>query len=420
MKTRIRLTAFFSKKRKYLTFNIVIFFMASLLGFGMLEVAARILWRVEFNKRLELLLHGFDHIDRRRMMVVPTAGISKTVHELSENLKAQNKKIGLKLLQRCVEEYNLSDDFKIFQINSHGFKGPEFDIPKPNSVFRILAIGDSCTWGPNYDMLNYPRIMESELRRRKGNGKKIEVVNAGVLGFNLESVLKRMDEYLKVEPDLVTFYIGWNRTIHRADPKKNRFLYRHSAFYKLFYHGLVNRSGLSGPKSEHIGKGTYFDKNEPLITMLRRHDFSYDIKDLSQIIRTFKREYPDCRFAVITLAGLFDERVEPDKEALNKAYRTAFTNNLFSWVVLVRKYNEELRAFCSGRDILLIDFEAWALENFIPRSEHYVDPVHLSNQAYEKMGKFFAEEILSRIMQNYSTLNTSDYKEYSGSLTSAV
>ncbi|MDH4186977.1 MAG: SGNH/GDSL hydrolase family protein [Nitrospira sp.] len=93
-------------------------------------------------------------------------------------------------------------------INSKGFIGPEFEAEKPKDVYRIFSIGDSCTFG-NMDVV-YPGLVHTRLNA-EGNGKKFEVLNAGVEGYHSGFALARLKEdVLQYNPDLVTIYVGWN------------------------------------------------------------------------------------------------------------------------------------------------------------------------------------------------------------------
>ncbi|MBL7197998.1 MAG: hypothetical protein ISS47_07850, partial [Candidatus Omnitrophica bacterium] len=48
-------------------------------------------------------------------------------------------------------------------INSLGFRGKEFKKEKGNGVFRIIALGDSCTFGVGVKGTTYPEILEEQL-----------------------------------------------------------------------------------------------------------------------------------------------------------------------------------------------------------------------------------------------------------------
>ena len=50
-----------------------------------------------------------------------------------------------------------------FRINSKGFVGPEFDSHPPAGVYRIIAVGDSCTFTTGVWNVAYPAILASSL-----------------------------------------------------------------------------------------------------------------------------------------------------------------------------------------------------------------------------------------------------------------
>ncbi|MGC4095540.1 MAG: SGNH/GDSL hydrolase family protein [Nitrospira sp.] len=100
----------------------------------------------------------------------------------------------------------LSDGRNI-RINSKGFIGVEFEDKKPQGVYRIFTLGDSCTFGGDWDM-SYAAFLG---KRLNAASKNFEVINAGIEGYNSEYALGRLkDDILKYSPDLVTIYIGWN------------------------------------------------------------------------------------------------------------------------------------------------------------------------------------------------------------------
>lgn len=95
-------------------------------------------------------------------------------------------------------------------VNSMGFVGPEFSKQKPADTLRIIALGDSCTFAGGWYDITYSGLLARFLKERHPN-KRIEVINAGISGFNSEFALARLrDELLEYQPDLVTLYIGWN------------------------------------------------------------------------------------------------------------------------------------------------------------------------------------------------------------------
>jgi len=86
--------------------------------------------------------------------------------------------------------------------NSLGLRGPEIG-PKPAGVRRVLALGDSFTFGHAVEASEaWPAVLQELLDAR--GGPRYEVVNAGIGGYGTAQQLLLYDELQsRVEPDLV-------------------------------------------------------------------------------------------------------------------------------------------------------------------------------------------------------------------------
>ncbi|HET6372593.1 MAG TPA: GDSL-type esterase/lipase family protein [Candidatus Polarisedimenticolia bacterium] len=95
--------------------------------------------------------------------------------------------------------------------NSEGYNTPEAAREKPAGTFRILALGDSSTFGWGVDTESaYPHVLERMLRERHP-GLGIEVVNLGVCGYSsFQGLIVLKQEALPYQPDLVTLSYGSN------------------------------------------------------------------------------------------------------------------------------------------------------------------------------------------------------------------
>jgi lysophospholipase L1-like esterase len=95
------------------------------------------------------------------------------------------------------------DNTLTFALNNHGHRGPDFDVPKPDGIYRIVVLGDSFTFGEGVRLEHiFTTRLNERLRARVSDS--IEVVNAGTGAWSTDSEIR----YLKAralawEPDLV-------------------------------------------------------------------------------------------------------------------------------------------------------------------------------------------------------------------------
>ncbi|MBN1313498.1 MAG: hypothetical protein JXB30_18975 [Anaerolineae bacterium] len=159
----------------------------------MLEVGLR-LWFGARGTRLEQMMY----IDDRATIDVHTAQL-----------------IGVPYLN-----YTLNPSWE--DVNQRGIRGDLVAVPKPEGVYRILALGGSTTFGHG---LSYEEAWPAQLQRilRDDYGySNVEVLNLGVPGYySLDSVVSLATRGLAHEPDLVIVYDGLNDAMIRIyqDPE---------------------------------------------------------------------------------------------------------------------------------------------------------------------------------------------------------
>ncbi|KAA3631245.1 MAG: SGNH/GDSL hydrolase family protein [Calditrichaeota bacterium] len=96
-----------------------------------------------------------------------------------------------------------------YHINSKGMRGDEID--KSKKGIRILAVGNSCTfgWGVEDDSIWTTRL--SRKLQSEFPAKDIEILNCGVPGYSsYQGKIYFEKELLKLNPDIVTIMFGWN------------------------------------------------------------------------------------------------------------------------------------------------------------------------------------------------------------------
>jgi lysophospholipase L1-like esterase len=96
-------------------------------------------------------------------------------------------------------------------INSLGLRGTTPETPKPAGSIRVLAIGDSTTfgWGVG-DQETYCAELE-RLLRHEFPGRRIEVINGGVAAYDLRHDARLLKYFApRLQPDIVLVGLYWN------------------------------------------------------------------------------------------------------------------------------------------------------------------------------------------------------------------
>jgi lysophospholipase L1-like esterase len=137
---------------------------------------------------------------------------------------------------------------------SLGLRGAE--VPRRKTGFRILALGDSTTFGLGVDDdQTWPAILQSLLRER--SRKEVEVLNAGVPGYTSFQGLRWLrSRGLSLQPDLVLATFGFNDAdswSSRSDIETARILAIHQweepLLHSRLYTGLKSLLSRAAPVS---------------------------------------------------------------------------------------------------------------------------------------------------------------------------
>ena len=115
-------------------------------------------------------------------------------------------------------QYTLGDNQ--VSLNSKGLRDEEIDYPKPAGERRILALGDSVTFGWGTDQGDsFADRMEPLLQQRTGD--HWQVINAGVNGYNTEQEQRWLQtEGLRYQPDIVLLTYVINDADAPIDPNE--------------------------------------------------------------------------------------------------------------------------------------------------------------------------------------------------------
>jgi lysophospholipase L1-like esterase len=178
------------------------------------------------------------------------------------------------------------------RINREGLRGPEIG-PKAPGTLRVLALGDSFTFGVGAkEGQTFPARLQSLLR---GGGRPAEVLNAGAPGFGVPDEaawFRRWGRPLAPDLILITVFVGNDLQDAAPGPKPmavdgalvmpgersgslSRWFYYHSQLFVL-----IKNSSLGGSLRRLLGRP------EPLETRQQREEFAiYDKAALPEPVR---------------------------------------------------------------------------------------------------------------------------------------
>lgn len=158
--------------------------------------------------------------------------------------------------ERAVFEYKPGIRFEngFYEINSHGFRGPEVSPEKQPGTFRVAALGDSYTFGESVaaGQLWHDHLGE---RLQQYLGQPVEVLNFGVQAYNSRNQLGLLEsKVLAFEPDLVVLghlvnddlwsfirNVRGSLVFHFEDDPDQRIPLPRSLKQRLYAHSLLYR-----------------------------------------------------------------------------------------------------------------------------------------------------------------------------------
>jgi len=281
------------------------------------------------------------------------------------------------------------------QVNSRGFVGPEFAEPRPAGVKRIVALGDSCTFGQGTGVETYPAQLS--LRLNHGvNPEPYQVINAGIEGMNSELALRRLQSKVTpLKPDVVTVYLGWNDLMKfnpSGQTERPGFaiiarmmdrLWLVKGMRKLVFFYL--RPAMGAPRTGPSSRTGAFDGYRPA-------EFE---RNLRTIIDTARRS--GAKVVVLTLPSVVSDDMSVDD--LRRAfvvfpyYSSAYAVGDF--VDLIESYNRTIRQVATAQDVPIVDL-AKEINSRPDRRQLFLDTMHANQKGRELIADILARELRER------------------------
>ncbi|MCX8064917.1 MAG: SGNH/GDSL hydrolase family protein [Candidatus Hydrogenedentes bacterium] len=295
-------------------------------------------------------------------------GLILTAKEIKDNypfsLQSSNPAVGADspwLVPFYAYKTNWKIEGTIAQYNNFGFRDDDIIVPKPEGVVRIVCIGGSTTEEGNSNYATYPNIME---RKLKGyfNTDKIDVVNAGICGIRSFGELRRIWDYLALQPDLILYYNAVNDICYHYIPQwvKMPNPYKKWLASSALLNFIFNAKNL--PSEEYIAN--YFREN--IFTHLGAMNCACKSKGAEMAVCSFA--YPTLKWYELVAKLYCDFNIR------NVWISTENPITFRTYTKVIDIYNSELRKFCEEENILYIP----VAEEFKASMDHFFDICHMT------------------------------------------
>lgn len=250
----------------------------------------------------------------------------------------------------------------IAQYNNFGFRDDDIAIPKPEELLRIICIGGSTTEEGNSNDMTYPNIMEQKLKKYFQT-ERIDVINAGICGFRSFGEVRRINDFLNLQPNMLVYYNAINDICYHDIPY---WLKLHNSYKKIIIHSslltrILNRWLL--PSDEYIAD--YFQKT--ILRNLGAINCACKKQNVQMAICSFA--YPKIKWYEFVTRLYYDFNILNVWVSLENVMITFDT-----YVKVIQIYNRELKKFCEKENILYIP----VAEEFNAGADHFFDICHMT------------------------------------------
>lgn len=296
-------------------------------------------------------------------------------------------------LERSMEQFDYLSGWELkpgyasedVRINCDGFRGQELI---RGDFQKVMCLGDSLTFGSAGENNAYPHALQVELM--KNYSVPIEVINAGVSGHTIYSMLLRLKRNMRYKPDVVIILAGWedlfSEDITRYQDNRQPF----SSYWHIDSQKNV-RFHVWSLLRETIGTGNR--KPFPLSYTPDEFvpfNFEYNLTKIIDCIQKYS-----ARAVLVTLPKFIPD--DPSlilSENRKKIVLPDFIEegDLESFLKVYESYDTIIRALASEKNIPLIDAKHM-VEELDTRDKLFKDTGSLSAEGYLTLGRFIASEL---------------------------
>ena len=283
--------------------------------------------------------------------------------------------------------------------NSKGFLGPEFESEKPAGGYRIVVLGDSCTFMPVRG--NYTSMLQDRLRQQRPD-RTIDVINASVPGYDSYRARKWYeDEIDAYEHDMLIIYLGWNDMGQFGPDALKHKLHEQGYLEKptLLQRALVHSYIL---RSTYVVKG-YMERRRPVSLHslseedARRYIEFYPIhfqENIEAIVRLAKSR--DRLVFLLNYAGLVSSASPTEDELARMHFPRNIGKSLPKYRLLKASYDRALQTVSENTRTPIIDIES--LFSTPEQRKVFHDSMHFNRNGSEQIGRRVCDEIWQHVL----------------------
>jgi len=128
----------------------------------------------------------------------------KEILEEETNFYKRDPVLGWTLTPDFEGERDIHSKKYYYKTNSLGIRDKDYPFKKPESVYRIICLGDSITEEGLSNEAAYPKLLEKKINAGFSLDRRAEVINAGIVDYGIEQEYLFLKERgLNYKPDMV-------------------------------------------------------------------------------------------------------------------------------------------------------------------------------------------------------------------------
>lgn len=302
-----------------------------------------------------------------------------------EQVEAMNKNTGGNVFQRDdLLFWSLIPGARldVREVNELGLLNGPVATPKPAGTYRVLCLGDSCTFiGP----VAYPMVLQKRLDAAARRDRRFEVINAGVASYTSLQGLRLFRERLAVvEPDLVTVYYGWNdHYLTAAYPDK-----------------VLRNRAARAPATVRVLRHLCLYQFVQRIVHTAQMQRIAEMREGRRLVRVAPEDYHDNLCAIVDLVRERGARPlllsAPSNHKLGHVpaffVKHGLAESEEALIVRHRRYNEMVRKVAEKKNVELLDLEA-VFDQRNKDELFHSDGVHPNMRGLRLIGELLLEHL---------------------------